>query len=144
MLSDLLLVTILFAAAMSPLLLAAFGKNKMKRARIALYANICSAAAVCLFLTFYAFGNSAFAATVDAAAGVCAASASGLAYLGASISTGAACIGGGIGVSGAASAALGAISENEKMFGKSLIFVVLAEGIPIYGMLISLLLLGKV
>ena len=44
------------------------------------------------------------------------------------LSTGLSCIGGGVAVSAAASAALGAISEDSSILGKSLIFVGLAEG----------------
>ena len=52
-----------------------------------------------------------------------------------------ACIGGGVAVASSASAAIGAISENDKVFGKALIFVALAEGIAIYGMLVSILIM---
>ena len=45
------------------------------------------------------------------------------------------------GFGGAASAALGAISENDSVFGKSLIFVGLAEGVALYGLIIALVLL---
>ena len=44
-------------------------------------------------------------------------------------------------VASAASAALGAISENDKAFGKALIFVGLAEGVALYGLIVALLLL---
>ena len=44
-------------------------------------------------------------------------------------------------VASAASSAIGAISENDKVFGKALIFVALAEGIAIYGMLVSILIM---
>ena len=54
---------------------------------------------------------------------------------------GLACIGAGIAVSSSASAALGAISEDPQIMGKSLIFVALAEGIALYGLIISLLIL---
>ena len=50
-------------------------------------------------------------------------------------------IGGGIAVASSASAAVGAISENDKVFGKALIFVALAEGIAIYGVLVSILIM---
>ena len=50
-------------------------------------------------------------------------------------------IGGGIAVASSASAALGAISENDSVFGKSLIFVGLAEGVALYGLIIALVLL---
>ena len=50
-------------------------------------------------------------------------------------------IGGGIAVAAAAPAAIGATSEDSKNFGKSLIFVALGEGIALYGLLISILIL---
>lgn len=64
--------------------------------------------------------------------------ARGLGYIGAALSTGLSCVGAGIAVGSAASSAIGATSENPKMLAKSLIFVALAEGIALYGMLISL------
>ncbi len=70
-----------------------------------------------------------------------ASSSEGLRYLGAALSTGLAAIGAGIAVATSASAALGAISENPKIFGKTLIFVGLAEGIAIYGLIVSILIL---
>ena len=67
--------------------------------------------------------------------------ASGLMYVGDALATGLSGIGGGIAVASAASAAIGAMSENEKIMGKTLIFVALAEGIALYGLIISLLIL---
>ena len=40
-------------------------------------------------------------------------------------------------------AALGAISEDSSILGKSLIFVGLAEGVALYGLIISFMILGK-
>ena len=51
-------------------------------------------------------------------------------------------IGGGIAVASAASAAIGAMSENEKIMGKTLIFVALAEGIALYGLVISIMIIS--
>lgn len=65
----------------------------------------------------------------------------GLKFIGAAISTGLACIGAGIAVGGAAPAAIGAYSEDKDTFGKAMIFVVLGEGIAIYGFVISFLIL---
>ena len=42
-----------------------------------------------------------------------------------------------------ASAALGALSEDGSLFGKSIIFVAMAEGIALYGLIISFMILGK-
>lgn len=67
----------------------------------------------------------------------------GLGYIAAALATGASCIGGGIAVASAASAALGAISEDSSVLGKSLIFVGLAEGVCLYGLIISFMIIGK-
>ena len=78
--------------------------------------------------------------SVALAADTASASASGLA---AGLVTGLSCIGGGIAVANAASSALGAISEDGSIFGKSMIFVAMAEGIALYGLIISFMILGK-
>lgn len=85
------------------------------------------------------FTGNAFAAETASAAS----NAAGWGYLAAALSTGMSCIGGGIAVSAAASAALGAISEDGSILGKSLIFVGLAEGVCLYGLIISFMILGK-
>jgi V/A-type H+-transporting ATPase subunit K len=41
------------------------------------------------------------------------------------------------------SAAMGAVSENPELMGRSLVFVGLAEGIAIYGLIVAIMLLGK-
>ena len=63
--------------------------------------------------------------------------------LAAAISTGMACIGGGIGVASSGAAAVGAIAEKPESFGRALIFVGLAEGIAIYGLIISFIILQR-
>lgn len=72
------------------------------------------------------------------------ASAAGWGFLAAALSTGLASIGAGYAVGVVASAALGAVSEDEKILGKTLIFVGLAEGIAIYGLIVSILILGRI
>lgn len=80
---------------------------------------------------------------VQAAAGAESGLATGLGYIAAALVTGLSCIGGGIAVASAASAALGAISEDQSILGKSLIFVGLAEGVALYGLIISFMILGQ-
>ncbi len=63
--------------------------------------------------------------------------------LAAAISTGAAALGAGIAVAVVGSAAVGAVSENPENLGRTLIFVGLAEGIAIYGLIISFLILNS-
>ncbi|MDL2292937.1 ATP synthase subunit C [Acholeplasma sp. OttesenSCG-928-E16] len=69
--------------------------------------------------------------------------ARGLGFLSAALATGFSSLGAGIAVAAAAPAAIGAFSENEKNFGKSMIFVVLGEGVAIYGVLISILIINQ-
>ena len=81
--------------------------------------------------------------SVQAAANTGAGLATGMGYLAAALVTGLSCIGVGIAVASAASAALGAISEDQSILGKSLIFVGLAEGVALYGLIISFMILGQ-
>lgn len=95
------------------------------------------------FSTFLLANILMYSGNAFAAADTAAASATGLGYIAAALVTGLSCIGGGIAVASAASAALGAISEDSSILGKSLIFVGLAEGVCLYGLIISFMILGK-
>jgi V/A-type H+-transporting ATPase subunit K len=68
----------------------------------------------------------------------------GIGMIAAALSTGLAAIGSGIAVAIVGSAALGAISENPKLLGRTIVFVGLAEGIAIYGLIISIMILNKI
>ncbi len=65
----------------------------------------------------------------------------GIQYIAACLSTGIGAIGGGIAVAAGAPAAIGAVTEDPKSFGKSIIFVALGESIALYGVVISILIL---
>ena len=99
------------------------------------------------FFFFGAFAIASIMMLAGPAAETAAASgatlATGMGYLAAALVTGLSCIGGGIAVASAASAALGAISEDSSVLGKSLIFVGLAEGVCLYGLIISFMILGN-
>lgn len=71
-------------------------------------------------------------------------SGAGLGYIAMGIAIGLACLGTGLAVSSAASAAIGATSEEPKLFGKYLIIVALAEGVSIFGFLVALFIYGKI
>jgi V/A-type H+-transporting ATPase subunit K len=79
------------------------------------------------------------------AAGLAPAAATGDPYvtLAAAISTAASCLGAGIAVASSGAAAIAAIAEKPESFGRALIFVGMAEGIAIYGLIISFLLLQR-
>ncbi len=68
----------------------------------------------------------------------------GLALLGAGLPTALAAFGAGLAVGPVGAAALAVISEKPEMFGRTLIYLGLAEGIAIYGLVITILLLGKI
>ncbi len=98
--------------------------------------------------TIMAYNPDAFVLAAEVTSDVTVAAAdaglaTGLGYIAAALVTGLSCIGGGVAVASAASAALGAISEDDSLFGRSLIFVGLAEGIALYGLIISFMILGQ-
>ena len=88
-------------------------------------------------------GDGSVALAADTASASASGLAAGMGYLAAALVTGLSCIGGGIAVANAASSALGAISEDGSIFGKSMIFVAMAEGIALYGLIISFMILGQ-
>jgi V/A-type H+-transporting ATPase subunit K len=65
-------------------------------------------------------------------------------FLAAAIAVGLGSIGAGIAVSTVGSAAMGAMAERPEMAARALIFVGLAEGIAIYGLIIAIMILGKI
>jgi V/A-type H+-transporting ATPase subunit K len=67
----------------------------------------------------------------------------GLALIGIGLPTALAAIGAGIALGPVGSASLAVIAEKPEMFGRTLIYMGLAEGIAIYGIVMSILLLGK-
>lgn len=66
------------------------------------------------------------------------------AFLAASIATGLSAVAAGIAVAYVGAAAVGAMSEKPEIAGRALIYVGLAEGIAIYGLIIAIMILGKV
>ena len=135
-------IVLFFAAfaVFSPLFLIGIRKYTGQKAKRALGANIASFFAFLVLASVVGIGGSASAAGAEAAAAA-GGMAEGLKYVGAALAVGLSGIGGGVAVASSASAALGAISENDKAFGKALIFVGLAEGVALYGLIVALLLL---
>ncbi|NOQ47437.1 MAG: F0F1 ATP synthase subunit C [Desulfobulbaceae bacterium] len=65
-------------------------------------------------------------------------------FMAAAIAVGASSLGAGIAVALVGSAAMGAMSEKPEMAGRALIFLGLAEGIAIYGLIVAIMILGKI
>jgi V/A-type H+-transporting ATPase subunit K len=84
----------------------------------------------------------AWAATAAGGASV-AGDAAGWGLAAAAISTALAALGAGFAVGKVGTAAIGALAEKPELFGRLLIFVGLAEGIAIYGLIVSILILNR-
>lgn len=123
-----------------PLIPVYRGIKTGKKAKHAIVFNLCAFAGVCL--AAIALPLTGLAA--DATTAVAGDGGAGMGYLGAALSTGLASIGAGIAVAAAVPAAIGLYSEDPKSFGKGLIFVALGEGIALYGILISILIINKI
>ncbi len=136
----------LFLSIAVPFGAFARGEKTKGRYKTALAVNMLLFFGTIMLAAVLMFNGNAYAAETAAAAGTEAAgsaSSTGMGYIAAALSVGMSCIGGGIAVSAAASAALGAISEDSSILGKSLIFVGLAEGVCLYGLIISFMILGQ-
>ncbi len=135
MITKIILVAILLCSMIIPVGGFLLSKRKAGGFKAALGCNV-----------FFFFGTLLIADILmfqgDVQAAGEAANAESWRYLAAALSTGMSCIGAGIAVASAASAALGALSEDSGIMGKALIFVALAESIALYGLLISFSILG--
>ncbi len=129
------------ALLMVPFVPALSGCKTKKTAKRGLIINLCGFFGICGLAVILPFGGMASAA--EAATTAAAAGSNSMGFLAAALATGLSSIGAGIAVAAAAPAAIGAFSENAKNFGKSLIFVALGEGVALYGLLVSILLINK-
>jgi V/A-type H+-transporting ATPase subunit K len=64
-------------------------------------------------------------------------------FVGAALATGMAALGAGFAVARVGTAAVGALAEKPELFGRLLIFIGLAEGIAIYGLIVAILMLNR-
>ncbi len=134
---------LILLAIAAPLALIYRRVRSGRRGRAPLLANIVSFFGIMVVMAVSFLGQGAAAAEEAAAVVNSDALATGLGYISAALSVGLASLGGGIAVAASASSALGALSENEELFGKSLIFVGLAEGLALYGLLIGFMIISK-
>ncbi|MCI8560912.1 MAG: ATPase [Dorea sp.] len=135
-----LLIAALIISIVIPFGYFLIGEKNKKRYKRTLAVNVFFFFGAFLVAGIMLFGGAPVQAAEAAGA---ASNATGFGYLAAALSTGLSCVGGGIAVASAASAALGAISEDPSALGKSLIFVGLAEGVCLYGLIISFMIIGR-
>lgn len=64
-------------------------------------------------------------------------------FFSAALAVGLSCFAAGMAVKSVGAAAMGAIAEKPELTGRALIFVGLAEGIAIYGLIVAIMILGK-
>ncbi|KAF5053904.1 hypothetical protein SDC9_77232 [bioreactor metagenome] len=143
-------ILFLVAAAAVSIGTIIYGKRAMKNGKTgsikkAIFTTVSAFALIMIgAIVSTMFGGNVFAetaeATTEAAAGA-GGIGEGLKYLSAALSTGIATIATGLAVGSVGSSAIGAISEDSSLLGKTLIFVGMAEGIAIYGLIISILIL---
>lgn len=109
-----------------------------------LYATILGATTIMVFTGALL---ALFSGTSVAAEGAAAAKeitvGAGLGFVAAACATGIACLGAGLAVANVGAAALGLVGEKPEMLGTTLIYLGLAEGIAIYGVIISLLIIQR-
>lgn len=113
--------------------------------RVVLAANgvLVLAGLVLLVMAVTASPSSASTLPEVAGAAVASSAASGSALIGAAIAVAGSSIGAAIAVAYTGSAALAAMSERPELFGRAMVIVGLAEGIAIYGLIVSVILIGK-
>ena len=134
-----------------PLLKGMKGTLTPQQAKRRIIANICVFALVCVAgvatpigsLIVNASAEPAAAAAATAAVSFPGSWAQAFGFISAALVTSIAAIASAKAIAAAAPAAIGAVSEDPKSFGKVIIVVVLGEGIAIYGLLISILIINK-
>lgn len=104
--------------------------KKLAKASVSIYGVLVAA-----FLFFLVQDIASAASSADPS--------SGMGFLAAALSTGLSAIAAGYAVAVVGSSAIGAISEDPNIVGKTIIFVGLAEGIAIYGLIVSIMILAK-
>ena len=135
---ELLLPLILIALISLPLVKVFRGKKSVSVAKRRMITHVCFFFAIVLGTVFFSATKAYAAGADDVTMKMAGSIGQGLGFIAAALATGLSALGAGIAVAAAAPAAIGAFSENEKNFGKSMIFVALGEGVAIYGLLISI------
>jgi V/A-type H+/Na+-transporting ATPase subunit K len=141
---EFVLAFILVAAVVSPLFFAYHQKvtgKESSRIKRTLIFNLSAFALMMIVGLIAPLGGFVSAASATAST---VSTGAGLGYLAAAIGTGISGIGGGFAVATGSSAAIGAITEDPKVFGKSLLFVGLGEGVALYGFVIGIMIVNAI
>jgi V/A-type H+-transporting ATPase subunit K len=116
----------------------------MKRRIFFVALTVLGAAVLAFAASLLLWHPAAFAsAAVAPAAALAAEGSSQLGYIAVALSTGLSALGAAYAVGSVAGASVGALAEKPELFGRLLILVGLAEGIAIYGVIISVLILNR-
>ena len=107
------------------------------------FVPLATAAVIGLAATLLLWWMPAAAAT-EAAAAALPDGAMAWGFVGAALATGLSALGAGIAVASVGSAAIGALAEKPELLGRALIMIGLAEGIAIYGLIVSILILNRI
>ena len=114
--------------------------DKLRLARVVVISGVC----MLVFAVVLGAGlSAAFGAEAEPAAKAAASGATGWVALAIAISVASGALGAGYAVGKVGSAALGAASERPEIIGRALVFVVIAEGIAVWGLVGAILLIGK-
>jgi V/A-type H+-transporting ATPase subunit K len=110
----------------------------------AVFLGVAGSAAIALVATLVFWWTAAGAAESAGAASPLPEGAIQWGFVAAALATGLSSLGAAIAVASVGSAAIGAIAEKPELLGRALIMVGLAEGIAIYGLIISVLILNRI
>lgn len=151
--TNIVLVVFPFIALAAAMLVGSRTMKKTGSASKAIKKHFMTVAVAVILCAMFTFVAAAAGDTSDTAATAAAASeavasgtgsAAGMGFLGAALSIGLSAIGAGVALAAGAPAAIGAVSEDPKSFGKSMIFVVLGEAVALYGFVIAFMILAKI
>jgi V/A-type H+-transporting ATPase subunit K len=101
-------------------------------------------AAISVAVTLLFWWSPATAAESESAATALPTGAIQWGFIAAALATGLSSLGAAFAVASVGSAAIGAMAEKPELLGRALIMVGLAEGIAIYGLIISILILNRI
>ena len=138
---ELLMPAVMLILIFLPLIKVIRGKTSLRSAKIRLASHICMSFGIAIGFVIFSMYKVQAAEAVDTASQMNGSIAQGLGFLAAALATGLSSLGAGIAIGFAPPAAYGTFSVNKENFGKAMIFVAMGEGVAIYGLLISIIMI---